>query len=193
MGNCLRLIVSILAMLTCVLVTVAEAAVEEPEIEVRVARITGVGIFAGQQVSRQKEYGRDQVAADIVRGVDFLVNTREIPARQGTKFGFQYLLDSTPIGQHISITSIIRFPEPGLKTPDGRIYQQSVEHKRVRIGHPSLHGYGFDEPWEMMTGEWVFEIWHNDVRLIRKTFWVVNDPEESDAVREDAEAASSIR
>ena len=94
------------------------------------------------------------------------------PAEQGINFGFQYSVNSTPKGKPIRIRSIIRFPEPGLVSPRGKVYKESVEHKEVKIGHRSLHGYGFDEPWEIVLGEWVFEVWYNKARLIRKTFTI---------------------
>jgi len=37
---------------------------------------------------------------------------------------------------------------------------------------------GLDEPWEVVPGEWVFEIWYKDARLIRKTFSVVESTKE---------------
>ncbi len=77
------------------------------------------------------------------------------------------------------IRSVIKFPAPGLQRPGGRLYVESVEKKEVRIGQPSLHGYGFDEEWELVPGEWVFEIWYRQARIIKQTFTVITPaPEE---------------
>lgn len=90
----------------------------------------------------------------------------------GTEFGIEYQINTKPKGRPISITTVIHFPEAGLKQPGGRKYQSSTETKRVSIGDPQLHGYGFDESWELVPGEWVFEVWHKKAKLISKTFTV---------------------
>jgi hypothetical protein len=46
----------------------------------------------------------------------------------------------------------------------------------VSIGKGHLHGYGFDEKWEMLPGEWTFEVWYKKARLVKRSFTVF-DPE----------------
>jgi hypothetical protein len=36
-------------------------------------------------------------------------------------------------------------------------------------GH-RLYGYGFDEDYELLEGDWVSEIWHEDRKLIEQRF-----------------------
>ncbi len=146
---------------------------DEEELHISVAEIHGYGIFEASSSRRYSGSSRKTLAIDTVSGIRFINKTTEIPGRAGTNFGFQYSLNSTPRGQKVAIKSIIRFPEPGLQHPNGRVYQKSVENKYIRFGEPSLHGYGFDESWEIVPGEWSFEIWHGEARLIRKTFHVV--------------------
>ncbi len=88
-------------------------------------------------------------------------------------FGIEYQINTKPRGRPIQITTIIRFPEPGLINPRGHSYLVSKETNMVEIGHPHLHGYGFDEEWELVPGEWIFEVWHKKAKLISKTFNVV--------------------
>lgn len=145
----------------------------EPDIQISVAEIAGYGIFETRSSAKHSGFTRRAVAADAVTGVRFTEFTKEIPARQGLNFGFEYTINSTPRGGKIPIRSIIRFPEPGLQEPSGKHYLESVEHKSVTIGERSLHGYGFDESWEVLPGKWVFEIWYKEARLIKQTFDVV--------------------
>lgn len=147
---------------------------------VSATEIQGYGLFEISSSARHTGFSRSAVAADAVRGVRFTNFTNEVPPVLKTNFGFQYTINSTPRGQRIPIRSVIHFPEPGLQRPDGKIYKQSVENKQIRLGRSELHGYGFDEPWEIVPGEWVFEVWHRDARLIRKVF-VVADTAKTDA------------
>ena len=69
-------------------------------------------------------------------------------------------------------TSVIKFPEGGLKRPGGRLYTESRDTHDVIMGKKALHGYGFDEEWEMVPGTWIFELWYREARLIKKTFTI---------------------
>ncbi len=143
------------------------------EMYVNAAEIVGYGIFDSRQIGATS-YGGASIPQDRVENVRFIGDfTNEIPAVLGTEFGFQYLVNSTPRGRSIDITYVIKFPEPGLKRPSGKVYKETRYQAEARIGHRSLHGYGFDRPWEMVPGDWVFEVWHRKAMLIRKTFTVL--------------------
>lgn len=159
-------------------VTIQGHAAPDAEHQISVAEITGYGVFKTRSSSRSTGFSRRTVAADTVSGIQFTDFTKEIPGLLGTNFGFQYSINTRPRGQKLKIRSIIRFPEPGLQKPGGKLYLESVESKQITIGGRHLHGYGFDEPWEILPGEWSFEIWHKDARLIRKTFTVVPPEDE---------------
>jgi len=83
-----------------------------------------------------------------------------------------YVINSRPQGKPIRVTSVIKFPEAGLQRPGGRLYTESRDTHEVLIGRKALHGYGFDEEWEIVPGIWIFELWYRDARLIKKTFKV---------------------
>jgi len=143
------------------------------DVQIRAAEIVGYGIFESSTSSRQAGWRRNAPPADGVEGVRFLDFTNEIPAKLGTGFGFQYIINSSPKGGRLQVTNVIRFPGEGLKAPGGRVYKVSKEDRRITIGHRDFYGYAFDEAWEIIPGDWVFEVWHQDARLIRKTFTVV--------------------
>ena len=155
--------------------TSAQADVSPADLEISVAEILGYGVFTTDHSVQRSGYSKSKPPAFDVRGVRFVTYTHEIEAGIGINFGFEYSINTTPKGQKLPIRSVIRFPEPGLQQPGGRLYKESVENRRIQIGVPVLHGYGIDETWEIVPGEWVFEVWHKDARLIRKTFMVTTD------------------
>ncbi len=155
-------------LLTCV------QASAEKTMRVRAVEIVAYGIFTARETTRLGPSTAQAPAADGVKGVTFSENyTSEIPAVLGTTFGIQYLINSSPKGGRIKVTCVIVFPEGGLVDRRGRIYKKSTEKITTFIGRKTLYGYGFDEPWELVPGEWTFQIWHNDVRLAQKTFTVL--------------------
>ena len=142
------------------------------ELQVSGAELNGYGLFETATSQRRSSYSDRTAGADVVTGVRFTEFTSEIPAVLKTNFGFNYSINTTPRGQKLWVKQVIRFPEPGLHHPGGKVYRESVERKQVEIGKSTLHGYGFDEAWEIVPGEWVFEVWYQKARLIRKTFIV---------------------
>jgi hypothetical protein len=154
-------------------VALSASAERKADIQISVAEMVGYGIFETRSSARHTGFSRSKMAADVVSGIRFTDFTNEIPGVLGTNFGFQYIINTTPRGQKLRLKSVIRFPEQGLQQPGGRLYKESIEYKQVTIGARDLHGYGFDEPWEIVPGDWVFEVWYKDARLIRKTFSVL--------------------
>lgn len=148
------------------------AGVFATDLVVRAAEIVGFGIFDASTTVARHGYTASTMAKDDVRGIRFLEYTTDIPAELGVNFGFQYVINSSPRGKPIRVTSVIKFPEGGVKRPGGRLYTESRDTHDVIIGKKALHGYGFDEEWEMVPGTWIFELWHREARLIKKTFTI---------------------
>ena len=145
----------------------------DTSLRVRAVEIVGYGIFTARETARDDRRSGPPLAGDVVKGITFTDYTTTIPAQLGTSFGIQYLINSSPKGASFPVTCVILFPEGGLVNPRGRVFQDSSEDLTTVIGRKTIYGYGFDEPWELVPGEWVFEIWHKDTRLARKTFNVV--------------------
>ena len=97
--------------------------------------------------------------------------THRIPLEPGVHFGYQYRL-SLPTATHsATLTRIIRHPE--MVKPDGtRSTGSSREiRKRVKNGNVfALDGYALTEPYELVAGEWVFQIWHHQQLLVEQKF-----------------------
>jgi len=142
------------------------------DLAVHAAEIVGFGIFDVSSTVARHGYTPSSMAKDDVKGIRFLEYTTDIPAKLGVNFGFQYVINSSPKGKPIRVTSVIKFPEGGIKRPGGRLYTESRDAHDAIIGNKTLHGFGFDEEWEMVPGTWIFELWHRKARLIKKTFTI---------------------
>lgn len=144
--------------------------VQATDLQVSAAEIVGYGIFDTSSTASGRGFTSSSIAQDNVKGVRFIEYTTDIPAELGLNFGIQYVINSSPRGDLIKVTSVIKFPQGGLQRPRGRLYAESRDTHEVAIGRKTLHGYGFDEEWEMVPGTWIFELWYRDARLIKKTF-----------------------
>ncbi|MDG1204960.1 MAG: DUF3859 domain-containing protein [Pseudomonadales bacterium] len=154
------------------LLIVSAAALAGDDYVISAAEVTGYGVFRSNFNQRRSESTSKALASDFVTSVRFETITSEIPMRMRTNFGLKYSINTTPIGAKIEVRSVIHFPKGGLVSPSGRIYTKSEESYKIIVGETALHGYGFDEAWEMVPGTWTFEIWHRGAKLIRKSFTV---------------------
>ncbi len=158
--------------LSMILLLPVSGFVPAADLQIRAAEVSGFGIFKSATTTSRRGFTARRIAADEVRGVRFIEYTTDIPARPGLNFGFQYIVNSSPAGKPIRVTSVVKFPEPGIRRPGGSLYTESRDTHEIIIGQKALHGYGFDEDWEMVPGPWVFELWHGNALLIQRTFHV---------------------
>lgn len=155
--------------------------VQAQDTYINAAETLAFGTFTSSGTKRfTRGATRSAPPADHIEDYRFEDFTTRIPMVLGTQFGLEYQVNTKPKNRPISLTTIIRFPEPGLQAPRGKTYTESKETYRRKVGEPHLHGYGFDEEWELVPGKWVFEVWHNKAKLISKTFTVF-DPAEAES------------
>ncbi|MBQ76354.1 MAG: hypothetical protein CMQ20_15220 [Gammaproteobacteria bacterium] len=98
------------------------------DLQVRVAEIVGYGIFDTTSTTSAAGFTSTSIARDSVKGVRFVEYTNDIPARLGVNFGIQYIINSTPKGKPIRLTSVVKFPEPGLQRPKGGLLYAESRH-----------------------------------------------------------------
>jgi hypothetical protein len=152
---------AVLSMMCCA-ATAAEAPLHASE-------LVSYGIFSAK--SENNGLLDNGVPVTTVSEVLFEEYTHTIPAELGANFGFQYVIHGSS-NRATNVSHLIMFPAPGLSTPAGERHAQFVSQEEVIVGHRVLHGYSFDESWEMVPGDWVFEVWHNDSKLLRQVFTV---------------------
>ena len=143
------------------------------EVVVRAVELTAFGIFTDYGKQFERGYNSSGPATDSLEYVRFVDFTHQIPGEIGTSFGIQYVIHSSPKGQPLKVTGVIIYPGEGLITPQGDVYKQSEESMVVKIGEKSFYGFGFDHSWEIIPGDWTFQIKRGDAILAQKTLTVL--------------------
>lgn len=111
--------------------------------------------------------------------------TRRIPLEPDVHFGYQYRLSLPATTSYATLTRVLRHPE--MVKPDGSRSTGSSRDIRERVKRGNvfaLDGYALTEPYEMVEGEWVFQIWHERTLLVEQTF-VTYPPEPTAAASTD--------
>ena len=99
-------------------------------------------------------------------------STERIPLVKGAQMYLQYRIWSFPdIPAYVDLRRTLKHPPMNL--PDGSISTGSdyMIKGRVSVNQViAFTGYGFDEDYELVEGDWVFEIWHKDRKLVEQKF-----------------------
>ncbi len=101
--------------------------------------------------------------------------TDRIPLLKETYFGYQYRLFDLPpealIKPVMELKKVLIHPQMTL--PDGskttgweRHFKGRVETQQVM----GFDGYVFNEDYELVEGDWIFQIWYQDKKLIERKF-----------------------
>jgi hypothetical protein len=104
--------------------------------------------------------------------IEQVKSTERIPLMKGAQLYLQYRLWYLPDQPaYIDLRRVLKHPE--MKLPDGSVatgsdymLKQSVSVNQA-IGYT---GYGLDEDYELVEGDWVFEIWYQDKKMIEQKF-----------------------
>jgi len=99
--------------------------------------------------------------------------TTTIPALVGLTFGFRYKVVASSPGASLNLKCVIRFPRQGLTNPAKAktFFIEESDSPAVAEGI-RFDGYTLDYDWEVETGPWTVEIWHEGRKLAEKTFIV---------------------
>jgi hypothetical protein len=104
--------------------------------------------------------------------IEHVKTTERIPLMKGAQLYFQYRLWYLPDRPaFIELRRVLRHPE--MKLPNGNIATGSdyMLRQRVSVNQAiGYTGYGLDEDYELVEGDWVFEIWYQDKKMIEKKF-----------------------
>jgi hypothetical protein len=164
----MTIILSIIALL----LTSGAAYTQTPQIE-RI-RSTEYGIYTvDREIQGRDALGINKAAASNVRHAATL---RNIPAQIGTTFGFRYEVMGKPHAAPVELRQVVIFPSPGL-TPSFSSSSRSIIRDefllQTRIGETSYAFYTLEDAFELVPGNWVFEIWQGNRRLAMQVFKVI--------------------
>jgi hypothetical protein len=130
--------------------------------------------------------------------LDLSEKTTRIPLSKGLFFSYRYrinnLLKEDAIKPVAELRRVIKHPPMTL--PDGtttsgsdRIVKERTSARQVI----AFHGYAFHEDYEMVEGEWTFQIWYRDKMMVEQKFTTYRPEAEevSSDKKTDAPAAES--
>jgi len=110
-------------------------------------------------------------------GFVFLNATNVIPAKLGVRFGMEYEISNIPEPDGPITVTVIK-SHPRMTKPDGSFSQsfKSVEPAFLKSGKiHSKTGYGFEHNYELVTGDWTFELQYDGKSICIQKFTVVSD------------------
>jgi hypothetical protein len=104
-------------------------------------------------------------------GISLDEQTDRIPVQKGLTFGVTIL----PVGNGYTklpgFKEVWRFPAPGLKNPDtGKTHLSDERRVWLSVNVATNLVYTFDSDFEMIPGQWFFEIWYGDRKLATQEF-----------------------
>ena len=110
------------------------------------------------------------------KGVSNSVITRDrtverIPLVRDKYMAYQYRISNLPGKGRVKLRRVLKHPE--FKLPDGTTTSGSnfvVTKKMIRGKVFAYDAYALNEDYEMVEGEWVFQIWYKDEMLVEQKF-----------------------
>jgi hypothetical protein len=151
------------------------AAWSAPSLSASIDRVdvTAYGLASGSQGVREgtSSNGIEHWRTDDIKVV---AATTRIPACLGIRFGIVFSTVGAFDGTPVTIRQIYRFPRSGLHRPglSSPIYDSYFD-RGLTPGMTYGLWYQFDHPWEIVPGDWTFEVRDGDRVLASKTFAVV--------------------
>ena len=104
--------------------------------------------------------------------IELVKSTERIPLMKGAQLYLQYRLWYLPERPaYIDLRRVLKHPE--MKLPDGSVATGSdyMLKQRVSVNQAiGYTGYGLDEDYELVEGDWVFEIWYQGEKVIEQKF-----------------------
>ena len=139
-------------------------------------RVIRAGIFKAVHEGRLLE-GTSGTTGKSLKSLtlEFVNQAEHIPLVKGTYLGFQYRISRLPPELEdtrvIELRRVLIHPEMAL--PDGSTTTGSdyPVQRKIKLGQVnSYDAYGFHEDYELVEGEWAFQLWYKDNLLVEQTF-----------------------
>lgn len=117
--------------------------------------------------------------------VEHVRTTQRIPLIKGAQMYLQYRIWPLPERPaYADLKRVLKHPEMNL--PDGKVATGSefMIKSKVSVNQAiGFTGYGLDEDYELVEGDWIFEIWYKDKKMIEQKFTTYHpDKEEIAAI-----------
>ena len=137
---------------------------------------------AGSQFGSQKIFGaetldygictinlKETVSSDTTasgyynetEGVEFTNKTTNIPAEMGISFGIKYVVNGEPEGSKVKLKLVVIHPPIKGKSKSSAMVE-------AKIGTWRADFYTFNESYELVEGEWIFQIYQKENLLLEE-------------------------
>lgn len=155
-----------------------QPAIQEYKSAKNAAPVIPWGMVKQYGLFRERGRGWTQQDADSSTGklirnpkLEFEQQTDRIPLRKGVYFGYRYKLKVEPDKSRADLRRVLMHPEMIL--PDGSRVSRSERSLRKRSTYgivTALDGYALNEDYELVEGDWTFQIWYEDNLLVEQAF-----------------------
>jgi hypothetical protein len=95
--------------------------------------------------------------SQIVGSFTLSESPTHVPPTLGTTFGVAYEFTGPP-HSCAEVVEEIRPPAPGIQDPSGRTFTEVTEVVELVPGDQRFAAYTFHEPWELVSGTWLFRL-----------------------------------
>ena len=125
--------------------------------------------LTGQPPAPGTPTGRSDTLADVV----FDTAAARVPGKLGVQFGIRFSVVGAPANTAVSLREVWRLPPPGARDlAKNQTYLETSYEFPARIGESVVRGYGFDNAWEIVPGEWTIEIREGARNMLTRYFTV---------------------
>ena len=108
---------------------------------------------------------------DVYNDWNLLKKTNMIPAEKGVEFGIEYKVDAFSLQSDFDVEEIIIFPEGGITNPENKIHQEIDSEKALLTkNEKGSFTYKMEYDWEVVPGNWVFQVRHKGVIYAQMVF-----------------------
>lgn len=126
------------------------------------------------EISQVKEVNNDTyIAGSSLTAGSYVLSeqTDTITAKVGTTFGASFKFSGLPTKQKIIFREVMKFPE--MTDPDTGMTQSYYESSReFKNGTRKYKGFTFEYDWELVKGDWIYQIYYQDTLLAEQAFKV---------------------
>ena len=160
-------------LLLAAMLLVAPIAARAEGVRIERIDIVDTGIYTVETGEETPDPNAPTGTIAAVTTVTNIEATMAIPAKVGLEFGLRYVIVGEPAGAEVPLDFVITYPAPGLVDPaEPTPLLKSRYSRDKKIGETVYLGYGFENDWEIVPGEWTFEIWYEGRKLASQTFRV---------------------
>lgn len=132
------------------------------------AEITETGIYTADITRDKGDVGVASKNRNVIDNQKLVRETTLVPAKKGVRFGFRYSVEGSPDGKAVYLD--MKHSHPPIQAP-GQSEPSTESSYRLKswIGD-TYTSFKMQEDWEVVVGDWVFQVWHDGALLAEQKF-----------------------